>query len=108
MTRIIYDRDGLAISMEGHALSGSYGQDIICAAESMLIMCLERRLMDFEDRIMLRCCKKPGGVYIEAEPDAMSQAQCRECFETVFAGFRLLAQYEPEHVSVQEIGEDEQ
>ena len=108
MTRIFYDRAELRLSMEGHALCGDYGQDIVCAAESMLIMCLERRLMDFEEQLMLKCFRGPGRVQIEARPAEEVEARCRECFDTVFAGFRLLAQYEPEHVSVMETGEDEQ
>ena len=43
MTKIIYNRAALSLSMEGHALCDDYGKDIICAAESMLLMCLEKR-----------------------------------------------------------------
>lgn len=99
MTRIVYDRAGLRLSMEGHALSGKYGQDIICAAESMLIMCLEKRLMDFGERLMLTVKKAPGYISVSARPEAEIEELCRESFDTVYAGCALLAEYEPEHVS---------
>ncbi len=105
MTSIIYDRDSLSLSMEGHALSGNYGEDIVCAAESMLLMCLEKRLMDFGESVMLSQCRSPGRVRIQASPDSDSEELCRECFDTIFAGFMLLAEYEPEHVRATETGE---
>ncbi len=105
MTKVIYDREGLCLSMEGHALSGKYGEDIVCAAESMLLMCLEKRLMDFGEDVITGTRRSAGFVRIEARPEAGVEKLCRECFDTIFAGFMLLAEYEPEHVSALEIGE---
>ena len=99
MTKIIYDRDELSLSMEGHALSNKYGEDIICAAESMLIMCLEKRLLDYGEDILLTVKKAPGCISISARPSPETQTLCRESFDTIYAGLNLLAQYEPEHVS---------
>ena len=44
MTRVQYDRAGLRMQMEGHAGAGEYGRDIVCAAESILLLVLERQL----------------------------------------------------------------
>ena len=99
MTRIVYERSALRLSMEGHALYGDYGADIVCAAESMLIMCLEKRLLDYGEDILLTVKKAPGCISISARPDAKTEALCRESFDTIYAGLNLLAQYEPEHVS---------
>ncbi len=107
MTKIIYDREGLCLSMEGHALSGNYGEDIVCAAESMLLMCLEKRLLDYGEQVCLSTGRSPGRVRIEARPEAEAETLCRESFDTVFAGFLLLAEYEPEHVSATQIGEED-
>ena len=106
MTRIVYDRHELRLSMEGHALSGSYGQDIVCAAESMLIMCLEKRLRDMGEGLLLTVKKAPGYIGICARPEAELEELCRESFDTVYAGCALLAEYEPEHVSAQLIDEE--
>lgn len=108
MTKIIYNRAALSLSMEGHALCDDYGKDIICAAESMLLMCLEKRLMDFGESVITTERKSPGRVYLQALPDEESEQLCRESFDTIFSGFMLLAEYEPEHVSAMEIGEEEE
>ena len=107
MTRIVYDRQGLRLSMQGHALSGDYGRDIVCAAESMLIMCLEKRLRDFGDGLSLTVKRSPGSISIAAVPEAGMEPLCRESFDTVYAGLALLAQYEPDYVSATEYGENE-
>lgn len=107
MTRIVYDRQGLCLSMDGHALAGDYGQDIVCAAESMLMMCLEKRLLDFGERLLLTVKKAPGHISISARPGPEAEALCRESFDTIYAGCALLAAYEPEHVSAREFQDDE-
>ena len=99
MTRIVYDREGLRLSMEGHAMSGKYGQDIICAAESMLIMCLEKRLMDFGESVVMTVKKSPGYISISALPENGVEQLCRESFDTIYSGCELLAGYEPDYVS---------
>ena len=91
MTRIVYDREGLRLSMEGHALAGHYGQDIICAAESMLIMCLEKRLLDMGEDVSLTVKKSPGCISISALPSLALEERCRESFDTIYAGCALLA-----------------
>lgn len=108
MTNIVYDRDRLCISMEGHALSDNYGADIVCAAESMLIMCLEKRLMDMGESVIMTVKKGPGSVYLRADPAAEAEELCRESFDTIYSGFALLAEYEPEHVrtGIRESGEE--
>lgn len=106
MTRIVYERPALRLSMEGHALAGDYGQDIVCAAESMLMMCLEKRLEDFGESLSLTVKKAPGYISISARPAAEAEALCRESFDTIYAGCELLARYEPEHVSAREYEEE--
>ena len=43
-----YDRAGLRMRMEGHAGAGEYGRDSVCAAESFLLLVLERQLQELE------------------------------------------------------------
>ena len=108
MTRIVYDREGLRLSMEGHALAGHYGQDIICAAESMLIMCLEKRLLDMGEDVSLTVKKSPGCISISALPALALEERCRESFDTIYAGCALLARYEPDYVSAREYMKEEE
>ena len=102
MTRIRYDREKLRLSMEGHAKSAPAGEDLVCAALSMLMMCLERRLRDYGEGLWLTVKKGDGSACIEARAEDEVYEQCRESFDTVFAGFMLLAQERPEYVRVQE------
>ena len=102
MTDIIYDRENLRLSMEGHAKAAPLGQDIVCAALSMLMMCLERRLRDYDDGVWLRVKKAEASASIEAVAEEELVEQCRESFDTVFAGFMLLAENVPEHVRARE------
>ena len=52
--------------------------------------------------------KSPGYVWIQARADEELEDKCRECFDTVFAGFSLLSEYEPEHVSARMRGEEDE
>ena len=63
MTRVCYDRAGLLLRMEGHAQAGPEGQDLVCAALSMLMMALERRILTqtaVSDYALI-CAKYPTG-----------------------------------------------
>ena len=60
MTRVCYYRNEYRLRAEGHAGAGEKGRDLICAAESILMMALERHVsqrpeMRAEDR------EKAGG-----------------------------------------------
>ena len=48
MTRVSYDRVGLRMKIAGHANYGEYGRDIVCAAESILMLTLARQLEELE------------------------------------------------------------
>ena len=102
MTQICYDRENLRLSMEGHAKAAPAGQDLVCAALSMLMMCLERRLRDYGDGLWLTVKKAGGSACIEARAEDELLEKCRESFDTVFAGFMLLAENRPEHVRARE------
>ena len=60
MTRVQYDRAGLRMRMEGHAGAGKSGRDIVCAAESILLLVLERQLQELEGENRVSVVKRPG------------------------------------------------
>ena len=100
MIRARIDTQALTLDVTGHAEFGNVGQDIVCAAASMLGYTLLARLREI------------GGVaYARADSGCMTirAAECRdedvhrsmrEAFETVRAGFELLAHQYPENVEV--------
>lgn len=99
MTRISYDRENLRLTMEGHAGAGVLGADPVCAALSMLMMTLQRRMEDRAEEALPMISRGPGRFEIACEPEDEEEALCRESFDTVAAGLALLAENRPEFVS---------
>ena len=98
MTKIVYEPARLLLRMEGHAGAAGQGEDLICAALSMLGMTLERRVTELAEHCFPSVSRAPGKLLIACSPDEEGLGQCRECFETVAAGLALLAEERPEHV----------
>lgn len=99
MTRAVYDREELRMSLEGHAGAGVKGQDPVCAALSMLAMALERRVKEREEEYLPAVSRSPGRVVIACSPEPEWEDSCRECFDTVAAGLALLAEELPGFVA---------
>ena len=68
MTRVSYDRVGLRMKIAGHANYGEYGRDIVCAAESILMLTLARQLEELEGLERLSIIKRPGQADISCCP----------------------------------------
>ena len=100
MTRILYEPAALRLSMRGHAAAGPKGGDLVCAALSMLMLTLVARMREREEETLPAVSQAPGHFMICCRPEEGDAALCRESFDTVFAGLALLAEHEPEHVSV--------
>ena len=97
MTAITYEPNAYRFTADGHAQGGEYGQDIVCAAVSMLTGTLASALECYgmENTAVIR----DGFVEIRALPGKQQEQRCRTIFETVAAGAELLAAKEPGHVS---------
>ena len=106
MTGITYDREGLRLEMAGHAGAGERGADLTCAALSMLMMTLERRMQERAEKRRPISRREPGRFLIACLPEAGEERLCRESFDTVAAGFALLAENRSENVSFSLTGGD--
>ena len=106
MTRVCYDREDLRLTMEGHAGAGAVGADPVCAALSMLMMTLERRMEDRAERTLPVIRRGAGSFLIVCSPEGRDEALCRESFDTVAAGLSLLAENRADCVSFRMEGED--
>ena len=106
MTGIRYDREALRLEMEGHAGAGEKGADLTCAALSMLMMTLERRMQERAEMTMPAVQRGPGRFMIACAPEEGEERLCRESFDTVAAGFALLAENRSENVSFSLTGGD--
>lgn len=102
MTRAVYDREHLRLTMEGHAGAGVRGTDPVCAAVSMLSMTLERRVHEREEDYLPAVSRGPGRFCVECFPEEGFEESCRECFDTVAAGLALLAEERPAYVSLRQ------
>lgn len=84
----------VTLTAEGHAGYGPAGADIVCAACSMLIYTLKQAL---EQADLLLLAEFTGG---NAKVIGRRCAQSEHVFDTVLAGYGLLAQNYPAHVEV--------
>lgn len=105
MTRVCYDRSALSLTMEGHAGDGEKGGDLTCAALSMLMMALERRLEETAERTLPIITRAPGFFAVRCAPER-AEGLCRESFDTIAAGLAVLAENRPENVSLTLTGEE--
>ena len=101
MTKVCYDRAGLRMKISGHANSGEYGRDIVCAAESILMLTLERQLQELEGLERLSILKAPGRADISCCPRREKTLRCRDIFETIFLGYQILESMYPEYVETE-------
>lgn len=84
---------GWELSMEGHA-GYCGGQDIVCAAASMLFFALAGRLRELGmDEYVERCRSGEARVFV---PDGLSDG-----FRVILCGFRMLEEKYPENVWVE-------
>ena len=101
MIRARYGRKGLVLDVRGHALSAAKGQDLVCAAASMLAFTAAAALQDEGERFYPRIVERPGALRIACEPAEGSRRACRRLLDTIWIGFELLAQQFPSCVSLE-------
>lgn len=105
MTRVTYRQGSFMreIVAEGHAGAGEAGQDIVCAAVSMLMQTLEARVRERPGYYpMIEKREDVAMIRIRCLPDSSEAAMCQETYNTIRAGFRALAAKYPEHVEYSE------
>ena len=96
--------DKPALTMQGHAAFAPAGQDIVCAAASMLAYTAAERLRELADEgavQALACRMEPGDLRI-AFCQPMPDGRVEALFDTLAPGFRLLAARYPAHVCFSE------
>lgn len=96
MIRIRVRRYGVEI--DGHADYAPSGEDVVCAAASMLFYTLAKRMMDIN----------PPGLVVELEGGksfvscAPGNERADEALATIRTGLRMLAMQYPDHVTLRE------
>ena len=107
MISVIYHRDLNRVTVEGHAQSGEAGHDLVCAAATILAYTVASSIenmvaaghikdhhIEFKEGYALVYCKAPNKF----------KSTITLMFDTVCAGFELLAKNYPENISYKIMG----
>lgn len=99
--------EGTALTLQGHASSAPYGQDLVCAAVSALVYALAQRLTDLEKQGALEqppeICLASGNARISAVAKEKYQREVSEDFQLICSGLKLLQTHYPEGVQIEDI-----
>lgn len=97
-----YDRKNLELKVQGHAKSAEKGEDLICAAASILVYTLAANVAEMStDKKSFRRSKtdlKEGNAVISIAPVHGMKSVATVIFDSICSGFDILAQQYPENV----------
>lgn len=101
MTKVFYYPDEHRLEVKGHAGAAENGQDLVCAAESMLTFTLINAATD-DPAYMAHVYMNQNNAEIRVQcyPDPEHEPLCREMFRTVLHGYLALQEEYPENVQV--------
>lgn len=102
MIHVIYHRSYNRVTIQGHANSGDFGHDLVCAGVSALSLTLAANVGNLRDCRMVRqpiVELKPGDAVIEGKPIPRHKATAELVFQTVCVGFEVLASKYPQYIS---------
>ena len=99
MTKVTYHPEEYRMRIEGHAGSAPFGEDLVCAAATILgwtLIAGAEEIPEYGmhlylgDGVMDVCCY----------PDEEREDRCRYLFDTIARGFELMAEKYPEHIKM--------
>ena len=95
--------NGLHLMVEGHAMFAEAGKDIVCAAASTLAFTLARRMEQLENEGMASFdLQVSAGVF--NLHTAQKSKDCQVSYDTIRAGFEMLAAKYPDHIQFIDMG----
>ena len=108
MMEVTYHRRRLRMTAVGHAGYAPAGQDIVCAAATMLMHTLGANVRHLHRGNSRRCYAvrvrlHPGFAWVEVQPRYDGRIVATILFDTVANGFRVLAKSYPKHVSFTQV-----
>ena len=102
MITVVYHRDRNRVSVEGHAQSGEVGHDLVCASASILCYTLASFVENMESSKQVRYPTlelKEGDALISCDPPNRYKGSVTLVYDSICAGFELLARDYPENIS---------
>jgi uncharacterized protein YsxB (DUF464 family) len=102
--KVTYHRELNRVDITGHAYSGEAGHDLVCASASILTYTLASFVANMEESGQVKhptVKLESGDAIIYANAPNKIKAQVTLAFDTVCAGFELLARNYPDNISYQ-------
>lgn len=102
------DAGSISLRLSGHAGAAEHGQDVICAAASILAYTVAQTLQFMHEQGAMQ--KKPhirlkeGDTLIVAKPKEESYAETLHTFFVAQVGFHLLSHNYPKYVELKSFG----
>lgn len=107
MIKVTYHRDLNRVEVEGHAQSGEVGHDLICASASILVYTLATFVENMKNAGQTKYPKvelTEGYALIKCKAPSRYKSSVTLAFDTVCAGFDILAQNYPDNISYKIMG----
>ena len=92
--------------LEGHAGSGAYGKDLVCAGASVLALTLDANLLRMRRLGWLESSAvhlAPGSARLRCVPEKAHREEVAAVFDSICEGFQMLAKKFPGFVSYSEV-----
>ena len=104
MTHIYYDAEGLELEVNGHANAGQMGEDIVCAAISILTQTLLQNLKIAQEREKFRMDYEYGtpGEFRVKVHTWVNFYELQDMFSFVMVGLTMLENNYPEYIKIEE------
>ena len=107
MIEATYHRQFNRLTIEGHAYSGDPGHDLVCASASILAFTLADRVGAMAAAQQVKEPIRelaPGKAEISCKPNTRYKATVTLIFDSICAGFELLAHNYPENIHYEILG----
>ena len=107
MISVVYHRKYHKLSIAGHACSGEPGHDLVCASATILAYTLAASVANMSAAKQVRDAKihlEEGVGEISCKPVRRFEAPVTLIFDTLCAGYELLAQNYPDNISYEVLG----
>lgn len=107
MIKVTYHRDLNRVGITGHAYSGEAGHDLVCASASILTYTLASFVENMKESGQVRYPTiklEAGDAIISCNAPKRIKAQVTLAFDTLCAGFELLARSYPDNITYQIMG----
>ena len=102
MIKAVYHRNQNKITLEGHAYSGEPGYDLICAAASVLIYTIAASVNSMQEHEHVSdalISLDSGNGVVSCEPYEQFKGAITLVFDSICAGFEILAANYPENIA---------